>query len=170
VPSARQQAAPQLTRPPRNIAGRSEHRDPIADVRRHEQIFGVIRVIEDHQSPPGRITPDIRVIIADFSVRYVVMITRISLDLSHVRTRAVGAAVTVLGRVWVYVFGQSASGGTRRTSPRRLPPEPGVVLRRGSLSAFAQRPFSFRAGRRRMQPHAGSQPHPARQVNRCQRS
>jgi hypothetical protein len=43
--------------------------------------IGVIRVIGDHQSPPGRITPDIRVIIVDFLVRYVVMIIRISLDL-----------------------------------------------------------------------------------------
>src|SRR5690348_10465710 len=39
----------------------------------------ITRVIEDHRSPPGHITPDIRAIIADF-FDPVVMITGISLD------------------------------------------------------------------------------------------
>jgi hypothetical protein len=45
----------------------------------HQQRIGVIRVIQYHRAHTGRITPDIRVIIADFSIRYAEMITRISL-------------------------------------------------------------------------------------------
>ena len=69
------------------IAGRSERRDLVMYMPRHEQIFGVIRVIEDQITTlrpyNARYTGDHRSI---FRKRYAEMITRVSLDLSAYRS------------------------------------------------------------------------------------
>jgi hypothetical protein len=44
--------------------------------------FQIVSLIEDNRALPGRLTLNTRVIIADISVRYAEMITRVSLDLN----------------------------------------------------------------------------------------
>jgi|SRR6266566_2304980 len=105
--------------------------------------FGVLRVIEDHQRPPVRLTPDIRVIIADFRVHYAVMITRISLDLPSWMTWRTTAALTLRGQRDLPSNRPPGIPLTRRASLRQTDappcawPAPGAAAARRKLRRIA---------------------------------